>query len=42
MSSIANSSVIDKNNNNITDNDEHISMAKAIKGLCQDLPLLKS
>ena len=41
MSSIANSSVIDKNNNNITDNDEHISMAKAIKGLCEDLPITK-
>ena len=41
MASIANSSVLEKNNYNITDNDEHISMARAIKGLCQGLPITK-
>ena len=40
MSSIANSSVLETNNN-ITENDEYFGMAKAVKGLCQDLPITK-
>jgi pyruvate kinase len=40
MSSIANSCILENNNNTI-DNNEHISMAKAIKGLCQDMPITK-